>query len=134
MTDYRMISPDYFAAMGMTLVKGRAFSRHDTEAAPGVVIINETLAARLFRRRRSDRETAGFERRSQRLARDRRRGGDVRNYGVDEEVKPEVYVPFFQSAAEYLASADFRADYRGAVDDRPDGAGPDAPRTSPGAR
>jgi putative ABC transport system permease protein len=30
--------------------------------------------------------------------------GDVRNYGVDAEVKPEVYVPFFQSAAGYLAN------------------------------
>jgi ABC-type antimicrobial peptide transport system permease subunit len=29
---------------------------------------------------------------------------DARNYGVDAEVKPEVYVPFFQSAPDYLAS------------------------------
>src|SRR5256714_1842141 len=48
MTDYRIISPDYFAAMGMRLIKGRAFAPYDTEAAPGVVIINETLATRYF--------------------------------------------------------------------------------------
>jgi putative ABC transport system permease protein len=29
---------------------------------------------------------------------------DVRNYGVDAEVKPEVYVPFLQSAPGYLSS------------------------------
>jgi len=103
MTDYRLINSDYFAAMGMKLVKGRAFSRFDTEAAPGVVIINETMAARFFAGedpigRRLDlsgdpkdlREIVGVV-------------GDVRNYGVDAEVKPEVYVPFLQSAPDYLS-------------------------------
>jgi len=104
MTDYRLINSDYFSAMGMKLVKGRAFSRYDTEAAPGVVIINETMAARYFAGedpigRRLDlsgdpkdlREVVGVV-------------GDVRNYGVDAEVKPEVYVPFLQSAPGYLSS------------------------------
>src|SRR4030081_998396 len=104
MTDYRLINSDYFAAMGMKLVKGRAFSRSDTETAPGVVIINETMAARYFAGedpigRRLDlsgdpkdlREIVGVV-------------GDVRNYGVDAEVKPEVYVPFVQSAPGYLSS------------------------------
>jgi putative ABC transport system permease protein len=104
MTDYRLINSDYFSAMGMKLVKGRAFSRHDTDAAPGVVIINETMAARYFAGedpigRRLDlsgdpkdvREIVGVV-------------GDVRNYGVDAEVKPEVYVPFLQSAPGYLSS------------------------------
>ena len=103
LTDYRLINPDYFAAMGMKLVKGRAFSRYDNEDAPGVVIINETMAARFFAGedpigRRLDlsgdpkdlREIVGVV-------------GDVRNYGVDAEVKPEVYVPFLQSAPEYLS-------------------------------
>ena len=103
MTDYRLINSDYFAAMGMKLVKGRAFSRYDIEAAPGVVIINETMAARFFVGedpigRRLDlsgdpkdlREIVGVV-------------GDVRNYGVDAEVKPEVYVPFLQSAPGYLS-------------------------------
>jgi putative ABC transport system permease protein len=104
MSDYRLISSDYFAAMGMRLAKGRVFSRHDNETAPGVVIINETLAARFFAGedpigRRLDlsgdpkdlREIVGVV-------------GDVRNYGLDAEVKPEVYVPFLQSAPSYLAS------------------------------
>ena len=104
LTDYRMISPDYFTAMGMRLVKGRAFSRHDTEDAPGVVIINETMAARFFPGEdpigkriglsgnpRDWREIVGVV-------------GDVRNYGVDADVKPEAYVPFVQNAPGYLAS------------------------------
>ncbi|HZE57369.1 MAG TPA: FtsX-like permease family protein [Chthoniobacterales bacterium] len=104
MTDYRMINSDYFAAMGMRMVKGRAFAHYDTEAAPGVVIINETMASRYF---------AGEDPIGQRLdLSDRPRDlreivgvvADVRNYGVDAEVKPEVYVPFLQSAAGYLSS------------------------------
>jgi putative ABC transport system permease protein len=103
MTDYRLTSPDYFAAMGMKLVKGRAFSRYDNETGPGVVIINETLAAHFF---------AGEDPIGKRLdlsgdPKDLREivgvVADVRNYGVDAEVKPEVYVPFLQSAPEYLS-------------------------------
>jgi putative ABC transport system permease protein len=103
MTDYRMINPDYFAAMGMKLVKGRVFSRYDTEGAPGVVIINETLAARFF---------AGEDPIGKRLnlsgePKDLREivgvVADLRNYGVDADVKPEVYVPFLQSEPGYLA-------------------------------
>jgi putative ABC transport system permease protein len=103
MTDYRMINSDYFAAMGMRIAKGRAFSSHDTEHAPGVVIINETLAVRYF---------AGENPIGQRLnlsgsPKDLREivgvVADIRNYGLDAEVKPEVYVPFLQSAPGYLA-------------------------------
>jgi putative ABC transport system permease protein len=104
MTDYRIINSDYFAVMGMRMVKGRAFVHNDTEAAPAVVIINETLAARYF---------AGEDPIGKRLNLSGDPGdvreivgvvSDVRNYGLDEGVKPEVYVPFFQSAAGYLAS------------------------------
>jgi len=103
MTDYRMINPDYFTAMGIKLVKGRSFSRYDTGDAPGVVIINETLAARFF---------AGEEPIGKRLdlsanPKDLREivgvVGDIRNYGVGADVKPEVYVPFLQSAPSYLS-------------------------------
>ncbi|MFZ1218272.1 MAG: ABC transporter permease [Chthoniobacterales bacterium] len=104
MTDYRIINSDYFAVMGMHMVKGRAFTRQDTGTAPAVVIINETLAARHF---------AGENPIGKRLSLSGGPGdmreivgvvADIRNYGLDEEVKPEVYVPFFQTAADYLAS------------------------------
>jgi putative ABC transport system permease protein len=103
MTDYRLINSDYFEAMGMKLVKGRAFSRSDTETAPGVVIINETMAARFF----PGEDPVGKRLNLSGEPRDLREivgvVGDVRNYGVDAEVKPEVYVPFLQSAPEYLS-------------------------------
>jgi predicted permease len=42
--DYRMVSLNYFRAMGISLLKGRSFAHTDHENAPGVVIINEALA------------------------------------------------------------------------------------------
>jgi len=42
------ISPDYFRAMGMRLVRGRTFDGRDTETAPRVTIVNETFARQNF--------------------------------------------------------------------------------------
>jgi predicted permease len=47
-TSVRMITDDYFRAMGMQLVRGRAIQRTDDAAAPRVVVVNETLAKRLW--------------------------------------------------------------------------------------
>jgi predicted permease len=43
-----IVSDDYFAAMRMSFAAGRAFTADDREGAPGVCIINESLAKRLF--------------------------------------------------------------------------------------
>ena len=47
-TSARTISPQYFAAMGIPLVAGRAFADSDQTGAPDVAIINEYLARQLF--------------------------------------------------------------------------------------
>jgi predicted permease len=42
------ISTDYFQTVGLPIIHGRAFSEKDSESAPGVAIINETMARRFW--------------------------------------------------------------------------------------
>jgi putative ABC transport system permease protein len=42
--DGRSVTPDYFKAMGISLVRGRFFEARDTDGAPPVAIVDESLA------------------------------------------------------------------------------------------
>jgi putative ABC transport system permease protein len=46
--NHRVISPDYFKALGIPLVRGRTFTTRDVEKSPMVAIIDEVFAARHF--------------------------------------------------------------------------------------
>lgn len=43
--ELNMVSPEYFETMGLRLLRGRGFTDRDVYGQPGVVIINERLAA-----------------------------------------------------------------------------------------
>ena len=43
------VGPGYLATMGIPLVAGRDFTRADDETAPGVAVVNATMAARFWR-------------------------------------------------------------------------------------
>jgi len=49
-TDYRVISPDYFRAVGASLLKGRELAERDGGQSPAVVVINEAMANRFWPR------------------------------------------------------------------------------------
>jgi predicted permease len=46
--DANFVGPRYHEAMGIGIVAGRGFTEQDRAGAPGVVIINETMARRFF--------------------------------------------------------------------------------------
>jgi putative ABC transport system permease protein len=45
---YKAVSPSYFAAMGIALRKGRAFTDGDDRSAPRVVVLSELMARQCF--------------------------------------------------------------------------------------
>src|SRR2546423_4444381 len=47
--DNEVVQGDYFAALGINLIRGRTFNEHDTAASPEVVIIDQTLADLTFK-------------------------------------------------------------------------------------
>jgi putative ABC transport system permease protein len=48
LAEFRQISPGYFRAMGIRILKGRALRREDSSTSPHVVLINDALAKRYF--------------------------------------------------------------------------------------
>ncbi|HKG97943.1 MAG TPA: FtsX-like permease family protein, partial [Pyrinomonadaceae bacterium] len=45
---FNVIGPNFFKTMGTPLLRGREFTEADRKGAPGAVVVNETLAARLW--------------------------------------------------------------------------------------
>jgi putative ABC transport system permease protein len=116
--NYRQITPRYFRALGIPVLRGRAFTEDDHSAAPRVAIVSETFARRFY----PDEDPIG-----QRiwlgppesllpadvLELGRRQGwlpyprltivgvvGDVRQRGLASPPQAEVYVPHQQAAGE----------------------------------
>ncbi|HKE57589.1 MAG TPA: ABC transporter permease, partial [Pyrinomonadaceae bacterium] len=46
--EYNRVGPEYFATMNMALTRGRDFTTQDRKGAPSVVVINETMARKIF--------------------------------------------------------------------------------------
>ncbi|MBA2732355.1 MAG: ABC transporter permease [Acidobacteria bacterium] len=95
-----VVTPDYFRTMSIPVQRGRSFTERDRDDTPPVIIVNEALAKRYFPGEEAvgkriildddvtneplpSREIVGVV-------------GNVRHNGLDEEVQPEYYNPFFQ--------------------------------------
>ncbi len=91
----RSVTPGYFRAMGLQLVSGRFFTDADGATAAPIAIVNETMARSYWPGRspvgsrvrytgtKELREVVGVIR-------------DVRHWGLDAPVNPEMYVPYAQ--------------------------------------
>jgi len=96
----RLITPDYFDAMGVNMVSGRDFDATDGVDKPPVIIVNETLAKQVFpagdalgkriRRVLDDKDwrtIVGVVR-------------DVRGFALETQARPQFYHPIAQSPGE----------------------------------
>ncbi len=89
---------DYFAAMGIPVIRGRAFTRDDNTNAPLATVINATLAARVFPNedpigRRVRFASGGTPQPWMTIA-----GvvGSIKHGSLEEIPKPEIYIPYRQ--------------------------------------
>jgi macrolide transport system ATP-binding/permease protein len=78
-----VVGPEYFAAIGTPLVRGRDFSPQDDASHPGVVIVNETMARRYW----PNEEALG-----KRLRLSRRDGPQLEVIGIARDGKYRQYI------------------------------------------
>jgi putative ABC transport system permease protein len=100
-TEVRIITPGYFSAMGIPLLKGRMLDEHDG-ADSRVLLINETLARKYFPGQNpiGQRLTINWERE----AADEIVGvvGDVKETALAEEANPAIYWPHPREAYQFM--------------------------------
>ena len=97
-TDYTVVSPDYFRALQIPLLKGRELSDHDRKDTPGVAIINEALAQRYWPNEEplGQRIRIGFEKDAREIV-----GivGSIKQSTLSAAARPAMYVPYAQLPA-----------------------------------
>jgi putative ABC transport system permease protein len=115
------VSPDYFRAMGIALIRGRSFDDRDRAGAPLVVAINQTAVRRIW----GDEDPLGKRIRLGGPDNDLRTivgiVGDVNHYGLDTPAEMQAYVPHAQWTDSFMqlavrTSSDPRASIDGVRD------------------
>jgi putative ABC transport system permease protein len=95
--DFRDITPNYFAAMGIPLIRGRTFTEEDNLDRPRVVVIDESLARQFF----PNQDPVGKHLQIPDATRPAREiigvVGGVRDTGFDQQPRPTIYFPSLQS-------------------------------------
>lgn len=92
--EYRLITTDYFRAIGIPLLKGRVFLAEEGTQSPIRIVINETLAKRFF----PGEDAVG----KRLLVLDGKPHeiigvvGDARQWGLDQPPDPEIYFSYAQ--------------------------------------
>ena len=99
--NFRVVSDDYFKALGVPVLAGRTFDTRDKADAPAAVIIGKTIADRIF----AGRDPIGKHLRYPGFpdSNDLIVGvvGDVKITGLDDALKPVLYVPHRQSPSTF---------------------------------
>jgi putative ABC transport system permease protein len=92
----RQVTPGYFEALGIPLVRGRLLTDADTKDAPGAVVINRAMAKRYW----PDGDPIGKRLKLNRSDTDWSTivgiVGDVRSFGLDQPARAEMYFPHAQ--------------------------------------
>lgn len=98
-TEYRLASEDYFDAVGIPLLRGRAFERGDGPDAQRVAVVSRSLAERLWPGEDALGKLVQFD-----MGGDLRPStvvgivGDIHDYSLEREPRPTFYAPYRQRA------------------------------------
>jgi putative ABC transport system permease protein len=106
----RVVTPDYFRALGMRMLQGRGFTAADNDKSPRVAIINETMARRYWPGENPIGKRAALDFEAMRFYPDRAPDfdlalglreivgvvADVKHVGLAGETVPEFYAPLAQ--------------------------------------
>jgi putative ABC transport system permease protein len=95
----RSVSPDYFSALGLKLVDGRAFRANDDNKAPMVVIINQAAANRYFPSKSPIGRKLRFSGNPTNLLEIVGVLANARTDALTDATEPELYFSFWQSGA-----------------------------------
>ncbi len=101
---HKEITPDYFRAMGLPLLKGRFFDGSDTEKGPPTVIVNDAFARRYFPGEDPVGRRVKFGKPNDDDPWETIVGvvGDEKQDSLSAEVKPEAYQSHLQSAQDEM--------------------------------
>ena len=95
-TNYYAVTPDYFTAMGIPLLRGRLFTEQDNKTARSVAIINETMVRQYFPDEdpigKSIHVTQGPDKFREIVG----IVGDVKQYGLARPSPLQTYEPYLQ--------------------------------------
>ena len=107
--EFRQVTPDYFRAIGIPLLRGRALTDADLSKTPENVLINETFARRFFANEDpiGKRVTALDEKPHEIVG----VVGDARQWGLDRNADPEIYFSFAQLSLGQEATLVVRAEH-----------------------
>ena len=97
-----VVGGDYFRAIGIPLLRGRYFDAHDSEAAPHVVIVSQSLARHYWPLDEAigKRLKPGFE--NDAWCTVVGVVGDTKQYSLGEPPSPAMYLPYAQAPATFL--------------------------------
>lgn len=90
---FRAVTPEYFHAIGMPLIRGRSFIEHDRHDSPRVVVVNEMLAERTWPGENAIGKRLRFFWSDWQTYEVVGVVGNTKSYGLVEDSRPELFVP-----------------------------------------
>jgi putative ABC transport system permease protein len=100
--EFRAVSPDYFRTFGIPLLAGRGIEPHDQPESARVVVVNQTFARTLVNDQQAVGKTITKNNTKFQIV-----GvvGDVRQSGLRQPTRPEMYWPYTQVPDDGLRSS-----------------------------